>query len=195
MKILSSNIKTSYTIKKSKFLCFGYIVKSKEEVKDILNILKKEYSDATHVCYAYILDDKTYYFYDGGEPSGTAGKPIYRAIQSLQLNYTLVVVVRYFGGIKFGTGPLQSTFNKVTKDTLSSKTFIKAQMVDIIKIHCDFNKLKSIEQKIHHFIYLKKYDNDGAILLLIDNEQTKSLIVKLKIKPLETLKHQLIIVN
>ena len=97
-----------YTEKRSKFIAFAEHVADEEAVKSRMAALRKQFYDARHVCYAYVLgnDASTTRANDDGEPSGTAGRPILGQIHSADLTYTLVVVVRYFGGVKLGTGGL-----------------------------------------------------------------------------------------
>ena len=95
MKLINSN---EIIIKKSRFLGFYYEISSPNEVNSILENLKKEHKKARHFPYAYIIQ--------GTEPSGTAGMPIYTVLERKKLNNTLIVVIRYFGGIKLGAGGL-----------------------------------------------------------------------------------------
>lgn len=184
MKILESTIKSSFSIKKSKFLCFGYRVNNKEEIKAIINGLKKQYPDASHICYAYILDDNNYYFTDGGEPSGTAGKPIYGALQSFKLNYTLLVVIRYFGGIKFGPGPLRATFKDVAMQTLKSSKLKECVVADIVQIKISFDQVKKVTSSFKSIIQ-KKFTQE---YVLIDIAGKKEEIIK-KLKLLNIQPH------
>lgn len=193
MNILNKNIQAKFTIKKSKFLCFGYVVKNKEEVKNIIYDIKHKYPDASHVCYAYILSDKEYYHTDGGEPSGTAGIPIYNAIKSLKLNYCLFIVVRYFGGIKFGPGPLRSTFKQVTLDTLNQAKICQAIVSNVIKVVVGYDKLKSTTLILKPFIKNTIYNKEGATLELVgDTKQIYKIIDKLKIDIVGTEKNRII---
>ena len=100
----------TYEIKKSKFYAFNYEVNSVDEVNEIIDILKKEHKKARHIVYAYKIDgiEKKY---DDGEPSGTAGMPLYNIINKKNLNHTLIIIVRYFGGIKLGAGGLLRAYN------------------------------------------------------------------------------------
>lgn len=171
MNILDKNVKTKFTIKKSKFYCFGFVVQTKEDVKNILFDLKKKYHDASHICYAYILTDKEYYYSDGGEPSQTAGLPIYNAIKSLKLNYTLVVVVRYFGGIKFGVGPLRTTFKSVTLDTLKLTKICPYIVSDVFIVKIPYNKITSVSKILHPYIIKKSFDKETVSLELVGNQK------------------------
>lgn len=106
-------------IKKSKFIGLYFPVKSQDEVVEILNNLKKEHKKATHICYAYRLTNPfSEKAFDDGEPSGTAGKPILNVLQKQNKKDSLLVVVRYFGGIKLGAGGLVRAYSKTASETL-----------------------------------------------------------------------------
>lgn len=106
-------------IKKSKFIGLYFSVKSQDEVVEILNNLKKEHKKATHICYAYRLTSPfSEKAFDDGEPSGTAGKPILNVLQKQDKKDSLLVVVRYFGGIKLGAGGLVRAYSKTASETL-----------------------------------------------------------------------------
>ena len=107
MKLINDSM---YEIKKSKFFAYRYEIDSIEEITQILQEIKKEHKKARHVVYAYKIDglEKKY---DDGEPSGTAGLPLYNIINKKDLNHILIVVVRYFGGIKLGAGGLLRAYN------------------------------------------------------------------------------------
>lgn len=100
--------------KKSKFYGYVYEVNDIEQVNEILDNMKKQNKKCTHVCYAYQISTPTFMakMVDDGEPSGTAGKPIYNVIEKKNLTNILVVVVRYFGGIKLGAGGLVRAYSK-----------------------------------------------------------------------------------
>ncbi len=108
------------TEKRSRFLAFAHPVANETEAKEVVAQYKKKYYDARHVCYAYVLGDdaSSTRANDDGEPSGTAGRPILGQIQSRELTYTLVIVVRYFGGVKLGTGPLGVAYKTVAGEAL-----------------------------------------------------------------------------
>ena len=112
MKLIKEAI---YEIKKSKFYAFNYEVNSVEEINSIIESLKKEHKKARHIVYAYKIDGIEKKF-DDGEPSGTAGLPLYNIINKKNLNHILIVVVRYFGGIKLGAGGLLRAYNTAGSD-------------------------------------------------------------------------------
>ncbi len=111
-----------YKEKGSKFLAFAYPVDSLDEVKQILEQKRKEFYDARHVCYAYMLGAERTDFRanDDGEPSSTAGKPILGQINAAELTNVLVIVVRYFGGILLGTGGLTVAYKAAAADAISN---------------------------------------------------------------------------
>lgn len=112
--------------KGSKFLAYAYPVSDIEQVKPILKKLKKEFYDARHHCYAFKigLGDENYRYSDDGEPSGTAGKPIYGQILSNSISDVLIVVVRYFGGTLLGTSGLINAYKNAAADCIQ-----KAELV------------------------------------------------------------------
>lgn len=120
-----------YKDKGSKFLAFAEPVRTEEEIRERLQYYRKEYYDARHVCYAWVLgpDREQSRSSDDGEPSGTAGRPILGRLDSLQLTNVLVVVVRYFGGILLGTGGLVVAYREATADALSHAEIIQRDVM------------------------------------------------------------------
>jgi uncharacterized YigZ family protein len=106
-----------FTEKMSRFLAFAYPVRTPEEAKAMVTQKQKEYFDARHVCWAWMLgaDHTTFYVNDNGEPSGTAGKPILGQINSRGLTNVVIIVVRYFGGIKLGTPGLIAAYREAAR--------------------------------------------------------------------------------
>ncbi len=121
-RTLQTSSEFQLTEKRSRFLAFAFHIKDEAEAKDTIARMKKQYYDARHVCYAYVLghDGNTTRANDDGEPSGTAGRPILGQIQSRHLTYTLAIVVRYFGGVKLGTGPLGVAYKTAAGEALDT---------------------------------------------------------------------------
>lgn len=117
---LKTPAEAQLTEKRSRFLAFVFHVANEAEAKEIVAQYKKKYYDARHVCYAYVLNDdsSSTRANDDGEPSGTAGRPILGQILSRNLTYTLAIVIRYFGGVKLGTGPLGVAYKSVAAEAL-----------------------------------------------------------------------------
>ncbi len=116
-----------YKEKGSKFLAFSFPVQTEEEIKDHIDELKKKYHDARHHCYAWQLgtDGMNFRMNDDGEPSGTAGKPILGQIHSHEVTNILIVVVRYFGGVKLGTGGLVQAYKAASADALNHTNLVE----------------------------------------------------------------------
>jgi uncharacterized YigZ family protein len=132
--------------KGSRFIAYGYPVKSDEEIKKVIAELKKKYHDARHHCFAYRLGSSKdiYRINDDGEPSGTAGKPIYGQIVSNDLTDILVVVVRYFGGTLLGKGGLVNAYRSATADMLAKAHMITRYMEDDIQLIFPYKMLNGI---------------------------------------------------
>ena len=111
MLTINNNYIYEETIKKSKFITYLFPITSLEEAKQIIKNKANEHKDATHVCYAYIIDENTYKYYDDGEPTNSAGIPMYQVLKNNKLCHVLAIVVRYYGGIKLGTGGLAHAYS------------------------------------------------------------------------------------
>lgn len=120
--------------KMSKFIAFAAPVETPEEAKAFVARYKKEYYDARHVCWAFMLgtDRNTFLSSDDGEPSGTAGKPILGQINSLGLTDVVVVVVRYFGGIKLGTSGLIQAYREAARGALDAGEIVERHVMELI---------------------------------------------------------------
>ena len=125
-----------YTEKRSKFIAVALPVKTVEEIKEHLEVYQKKYYDARHVCYAYMLghERKDFRANDNGEPSGTAGKPILGQINSNELTDILVIVVRYFGGIKLGTSGLIVAYKAAAAEAIAAATILEKTVDDEVTV-------------------------------------------------------------
>ena len=130
----------------SKFPSFAFAVYSEEEIKEILQDLRKKYYDARHHCYAWRLgaDLKHYRANDDGEPSSSAGKPILGQIQSKGLSNILIVVIRYFGGTKLGVPGLINAYRTAAVDALNNGEIIEKTVNDILQINFDYLAMNSV---------------------------------------------------
>lgn len=140
--------------KGSKFLGYAYPVKDEDELKECLEKIKEEHPKATHHCYAYRLGLKgeMHRANDDGEPSGSAGLPIYNQLISKDLTNVLLLVVRYYGGVKLGVGNLVRVYKETAKSTLEEAEFVVKELESKIKINFPFS-LQNIV-----FAILNKYD-------------------------------------
>ncbi len=117
-----------YEINKSKFLGFAYHVENVEEVEYRLRHIRTLHQKATHVCYGYVIENPNIEkCSDDGEPDGTAGRPILEVIKKCGITNVLIVVVRYFGGIKLGAGGLLRAYSTSAKNTIDSTTMVEYQ--------------------------------------------------------------------
>jgi uncharacterized YigZ family protein len=116
----------------SRFIALAFPVSSQDEIKTRLAELRKEYHDARHHCYAWVLgpDRQTYRLNDDGEPSGTAGRPIHGQINSRELTDILVVVIRYFGGTLLGVSGLINAYRSAAADALANAAVIEKQLME-----------------------------------------------------------------
>lgn len=130
----------------SRFIALAYPVESEDEVKAIVDSLKKEYHDARHHCYAYRIgpDGGKWRANDDGEPSGSAGRPILGQIDSAGLSDILVVVVRYFGGIKLGIPGLIRAYKTSTSDALSNATVCEKIAGSWYRIEFGYEQMPSV---------------------------------------------------
>lgn len=166
-----------YKEKGSKFLAFAYPVTTQDEIKQILADLRKKYYDATHHCYAYILgfDKEEFRMNDDGEPSSTAGKPIYGQLLSNNLTNVLVVVVRYFGGTKLGVSGLIKAYKTSTQVCLEAAQIVEKKVMRFYKISFAYDKMNAVmsflkqinAQQKHH-----SFDMECSIEVLINEENS-----------------------
>lgn len=177
MYTIKNNSNYEIEIKKSRFISYIYKVNNIEEVNDILLELKKEYNDATHICYGYVIgnikkssDDK--------EPSGTAGIPILQVLEKGNLNYILAVVIRYFGGIKLGAGGLVRAYTKATSEAI--KNTEKVQLIPGYKIEVisSYEDQKRNDYILKDYKHTKDYHKEIIYTALIPKEKLKELNLK-----------------
>ena len=132
--------------KNSKFFGYAYPVTTEEEVKQHLEVLRKQHHGAVHWCYAFQLGTKTKYHRanDDGEPSGTAGLPIYGQIQSFDLTNVLVVVVRFYGGIKLGVGGLIQAYREGARLALSEAEIVEHTIDVHYELDFDYAQMNKV---------------------------------------------------
>lgn len=174
-----------YKEKGSKFLAFAIPVSSVAEVKSILEEKRKEFYDARHVCYAYIIgmESRESRSNDDGEPSGTAGKPILGALLSKQLTNVLIIVVRYFGGTKLGTSGLINAYKEASFDAIANNEIIEKKIEAPIEIYFDYicmNDVMRIIKEMNPTILQQEFDNQCHILLAIRKRDYPLIYSKFK---------------
>ena len=145
-KTIAEPAEGTYSEKRSKFLAFAIPVRTQEEVKEWVKEYQKKYYDARHACYAYMLghERKDFRANDNGEPSGTAGKPILGQINSNELTDILIIVVRYFGGIKLGTSGLIGAYKTAAAEAIANSTIIEKTVDDDITVYFEYPFLNDV---------------------------------------------------
>ena len=174
-----------YTEKRSKFLAFAHHVTSVDEVKEIVGAYRKKYYDARHCCYAYMLGPERQEFRanDDGEHSSTAGKPILGQINKAELTDILVVVIRYFGGVKLGTSGLIVAYREATIDVLSHCEEVTKQVEEIVTYDFTYpmmNDVMRIVKEMNPRIVDQQFDNTCSIQLSIRKSEAEQLRTRLK---------------
>lgn len=175
----------TYTEKRSKFIALALPVTTVEQVKEHLEALQKQYYDARHICYAYMLgsDRTTFRANDNGEPSGTAGKPILGQINSNELTDILVVVVRYFGGIKLGTSGLIVAYKAAAAEALAAAEVVTRTVDDRLTLHFEYplmNEVMRVVKELEPKIVEQGYDNDCSMTLQIRRSRLEPLKQRLQ---------------
>lgn len=137
---------SQYKEKMSRFLSFAVPVSDAGQCREIIKEYQNRYHDARHVCWAYMLgpDRKEWQLNDNGEPSGTAGKPILGQINSLELTDVLVIVVRYFGGIKLGTSGLIAAYREAARLALDDAGKITLRQLRRLNVSVPYEKLNAV---------------------------------------------------
>ena len=171
----------------SKFYGYALPMESAEALSEHINQLKKEHHNARHWCYAYQLGPKgeTYRVNDDGEPSNSAGQPIYGQIQAFELTNVLVVVVRYFGGTKLGVGGLINAYRTTAKLALEASQ-IETRFIEVeFKIRTPYNLLSRVMRLIDEFeMKLVSQESTSDALLLLKVRASKLEMVKKRLQDL-----------
>ena len=171
-KTIAAPSEGTYTEKRSKFLAFAFPVRTVEEVKELVEAHQKKYYDARHVCYAYMLGHERLVFRanDNGEPSGTAGKPILGQINSNELTDVLIIVVRYFGGVKLGTSGLIQAYRAAAAESIAAATIVEKTVDEQITVAFEYalmNQVMRVVKEEEPAIVSQTFDNDCLMTLSI----------------------------
>ncbi|MBR5918960.1 MAG: YigZ family protein [Prevotella sp.] len=169
-----------YSEKRSKFLGFAHHVETQEQIKELLAQYRKEYYDARHVCYAYMLGAERSDFRanDDGEPSSTAGKPILGQINSNELTDILIVVVRYYGGVNLGTSGLIVAYREAAADAIAHSETVTRQVEELVSYSFSYplmNDVMRIVKEMSPRIVSQQFDNTCEITLAIRRSEAEQL--------------------
>lgn len=154
MQCVKSAIKIEESIKKSRFIGVIYPCLSETEATSFLNVLRMKHSAANHIAFAYRIKTEKgtlCRFHDAGEPSGTAGKPIFKYIEGHDLINVLCVVVRYFGGIKLGAGGLTRAYGNTAKQAIEAAEITEFIELATLLFVLDYNQLQRFEYRLKKF--------------------------------------------
>ena len=175
----------TYTEKRSKFLAFAFPVSTIDEIKGKVAEFQKKYYDARHVCYAYMIGSERTVFRanDNGEPSGTAGKPILGQINYNNLTDILIIVVRYFGGVKLGTGGLIVAYRAAAAEAIANAEIMEKKVELSISFNFEYpymNDVMRIVKEENPDVISQMFDNDCAMTLRIRKDNMPKLKARLE---------------
>jgi len=190
-KTIKEKAEGTYSEKRSKFLAFAIPVSTVDEVKQLVAEYQKKYFDARHVCYAYMLGAERTEFRtnDNGEPSGTAGKPILGQINSNELTNILIIVVRYFGGIKLGTSGLIIAYRMAAAEAINAAEIIEKTVDEDVTFMFEYplmNDVMKVVKDLEPEIVSQQFDMDCQMTLRIRKGEMERL--KERLEKIETLR-------
>ncbi len=182
---IAAPVEAIYKEKSSKFLAYAYPVRTEDEIRELLDALRKRYYDATHHCYAWRLGPQGEQFRsnDDGEPSGTAGKPILGQLLSNSLTNCLIVVVRYFGGTKLGVSGLISAYKESAAEVIGEAEIIEQTVDTYFKVEFPYlvmNDVMRIIKEEQPNILSQEFDNLCTMQLSIRESRAEGLLGKLR---------------
>lgn len=173
-----------YIVEKSTFIGYAKPIKTEEEAIEFINEIKKKHKDATHNVWAYTVGKtmNIQRYSDDGEPQGTAGIPTLEVIKKEDLRDVVVVVTRYFGGVKLGAGGLVRAYTKGAKIGIDAAKVIEKVMYKEVRIKIDYNQLGKVQNEIMNMNYFVKdtiYEDNVEIIVYSRLEEVKVLTDKM----------------
>lgn len=187
--VLSDDASAELTEKRSRFIAQLHPVRSEEEAISYIEAIRKQYYDARHNCYAYIVGENVSIrrFSDDGEPSGTAGRPIQDVLLANRLTDCVLIVTRYFGGILLGAGPLARAYGQSAAQAVAaakeSGLFLKLSTGRQVTVQCDYNSLGKIQYLLNQNDILPLdtiYEENVTFLLAVEEEKVSMIYEKIK---------------
>ena len=179
MYSIKNNVENTIEIKKSKFITKLYKIDSISEINSILEEIDNEHRNATHICFAYIIDGKEKCS-DDGEPSGTAGIPILNILKKKNLTNILAVVIRYFGGIKLGAGGLVRAYSNSVVHTLKETSIIELIEGYLIEAEFSYDQMKLIDYILADKKIIEKIYDTNVIYKFYLNQAELNFIPELE---------------
>lgn len=182
-KMINAPAQTLYKSKSSKFYAFAYPVRDEQTIKEHLNTLRSAYPDASHHCYAWTIgfDRQNFRTNDDGEPSNTAGKPIFRQIQKLELSNILIVVVRYFGGTMLGVPGLIEAYGQSAAECLALCSISEHTVLEVYNVSCPFGAENEV------FRIARQYQ---ALVNVLNEQECFSAEIKIPLHKADAFKRQ-----
>ncbi len=184
-KTIKEKSEGTYSELRSKFLAFAFPVTTPEEAMECVEQIQRKYYDARHVCWAYMLgaDREVFRSNDNGEPSGTAGKPILGQINSNELTDIIILVVRYFGGVKLGTSGLIVAYRTAAAEAISNAEIIQKTVDEEYTFTFEYPLMNSIMKVVRDMdarIVSQSYDMDCQMTLSIRKGKLEELKEKIQ---------------
>ncbi|ARD49003.1 YigZ family protein [Sporosarcina sp. P33] len=172
---------SEFIIQKSRFLSFVKRVETEQEAMDFIAEIKKNHHTATHNCSAYIIGEHDHIqkANDDGEPSGTAGVPILEVLKKQQLKDTVIVVTRYFGGIKLGGGGLIRAYGRAASEGIAATGAVERKLHAVVKTSIDYTWLGKVENEVRQSAFPLKeivYEEDVELFLYVPKEDEKLFV-------------------
>ncbi|MFJ8064205.1 YigZ family protein [Psychrobacillus sp. NPDC096426] len=167
------------TIQKSRFLTFVDRAETEQEAQDFINNIKQLHRDATHNCSAYIIGehDNIQKANDDGEPSGTAGVPMLEVLKKQGIKDTVVVVTRYFGGIKLGGGGLIRAYGKATTEGIDAAKVVERKLHHLMKVQIDYTWLGKVENEVRNSTYpLKEINYADSVEFFVYTKANEEMV-------------------
>ncbi|MEN8227194.1 MAG: YigZ family protein [Bacteroidota bacterium] len=195
-KTIQSKSEGLYKEKGSRFIALAYPMSSEEAIKGEIAELRKRFHDARHHCFAWRLgaDSERYRVSDDGEPSGSAGKPIFGQIQSRELTNVLVVVIRYFGGTLLGVGGLINAYRSAASNALEKSGIIEMRVNSQLKLKFGYLQMNSVMKVIKDFqleFENQEFDLDCSLTLKVWKRNEIQVVKKLSIIEGCTVEHDI----
>lgn len=183
MYTINGEITNQIEINKSIFITYLKHVESVDEAKSYLKALREKYPDATHHVSGYIIGKtgEAGHYDDDGEPSGTAGLPMFEVLRKNELTNIVVDVIRYFGGIKLGAGGLVRAYSKSISTILKMTNLAPIIEYNFLEVRFDYNFLKLIEKVVNETYIIKRhFDSSVELILKVPNYELDEILAKIK---------------
>ena len=182
---INGEFENTNVIERSRFICYLKGIQDETQAKEYIEIIKKRHSLANHSCYAYIADEKGLIqkFSDAGEPQGTAGLPMLEVLKNKRIFKTVAVVVRYFGGIKLGTGGLTRAYGGAVSDCINVSKLAKMCSASVLQIITDYEGysrlLKVVTDKEDVRVVSTDFDNSVTVKVAVKTDFVDTFKTKL----------------